>query len=178
MFEFKIDNEVSLSLVRESFAARYVELADENYEYLSRWLEWPRVCKTEADFKNFVRNSITKYESGNSMTCAIFYKGEIVGNCSFNNINHATKCAEVGYWLAAKYQGNGVITRVCQFLIGYAFNKLKVQKVQLSVAENNQPSRAVAERLGMHLEGIITNQEKVGDIILNHAIYGIYKQKT
>ncbi|NRB70176.1 MAG: GNAT family N-acetyltransferase, partial [Vibrio sp.] len=51
-------------------------------------------------------------------------------------------------------------------------------KVQLSAAKDNLPSRRVAERVGMTLEGIITNEEKIGDRILDHAIYGIHRQNT
>jgi ribosomal-protein-serine acetyltransferase len=51
-----------------------------------------------------------------------------------------------------------------------------MQKVQMSVAVENTRSRAVCERLGMVLEGIITNEEKIGERILDHAIYGLYRE--
>jgi len=62
---------------------------------------------------------------------------------------------------------------------GVIFRKteLEMDKVQLSAAVENIPSRSVAERAGMTLEGVITNQEKVGDRILDHAIYGIHKNR-
>jgi ribosomal-protein-serine acetyltransferase len=60
-------------------------------------------------------------------------------------------------------------------LIDIAFNEHMLEKVQLAAAKDNLASRAVAERCGMTLEGILTNREKVGDRILDHAIYGIHK---
>ena len=53
-----------------------------------------------------------------------------------------------------------------------------MEKVQIAAADGNAKSRAVCERLGMKLEGIITNRERIGDRILNHAIYGIHNTKA
>ncbi|POF57850.1 RimJ/RimL family protein N-acetyltransferase, partial [Vibrio vulnificus] len=42
-------------------------------------------------------------------------------------------------------------------------------------AKENTASRAVAERLGMSLEGIISRNEKVQDRVLDHAVYALRK---
>ena len=178
MFKLIVDDEINLYLVNEAFTGRYVELAEENKEYLSEWLAWPRFCTTQDDFSEFVKNSLHKYADGRAMICVIEYHGEIVGNAGFNTINQNLKKVEIGYWIGKRYQGNGIITRVCRYLIDYAFTNLDMEKVQIAAAEGNGPSRAVCERLGLKLEGILTNQEKVGDKILNHAIYGIHRIKT
>lgn len=178
MFNRTVDDEINLYLVNDAFTERYAELAKENNKYLSQWLAWPGVCTTQNDFKKFVKNSLHQYADGKSMNCAIEFRGEIVGNAGFNTINHDLKKVEIGYWIGKQYQGNGIITRVCQHLIDFAFIKFDMEKVQISAAEDNLPSRAVCERLGMKLEGIITHQEKVGDRILNHAIYGIHRAKA
>lgn len=178
MFKLSVDDEINLYLVNEAFTERYVELvAEENSEYLSEWLAWPTFCRTQDDFKAFVRGSLHKYADGTCMNCAIEYRGEIVGNSGFSTINHNLKMVEIGYWIGRQYQGNGIVTRVCRYLINYAFTQLSMEKVQIAAAEGNSPSRAVCERLGMRLEGIITNREKVGDRVLNHAIYGIHKSE-
>ena len=101
-----------------------------------------------------------------------------MGNCGFHSINHELKVAEIGYWIGKEFQGKGIMTRVCRYLVDYAFSKLNIDKIEISAAEKNLRSRAVCERIGMQLEGIITNREKVGDQILDHAIYGIHKSET
>ncbi len=178
MFKLVVDDEITLYLENKAFAERYLELVEESNEHLSEWLGWPRHCKTKNDFEEFVKGSLHKYADGKAMSCAIEYRKQIVGNCAFNSINHNLKTVEIGYWIGKQYQGNGVITRVCRYLIDYAFSKLDIEKVQIAAAEDNHPSRAVCERLGMRLEGIITNREKVGDRVLNHAIYGIHRTET
>ena len=174
MFSSKIDNEIKLALVQESFAPMYVELVKENFTYLKQWLTWPPHCQNEQDFASFIRKSLHDYADGKSMVCGIFFNEKLVGNVSFNTINHRLKKVEIGYWLAESVQGNGIMTRVCKKLIEIAFNELEMHKVEISAATENVASRAVCERLGMKLEGIISNSENLNGRIVDHAIYELH----
>ncbi|UTM56860.1 GNAT family N-acetyltransferase [Photobacterium sp. CCB-ST2H9] len=176
MFSQTVDQDIQLALVQPSFAPRYVELVNAHFDYLSQWLAWPPHCNTESDFLNFIRRSLQDYAEGKSMVCAIFYQGIHVGNCSFNSINHSLKTVDIGYWLAADYQGKGIITRVCSHLIRIAFEQLEMEKVVIAAAVENQASRSVAERLGMTLEGVISRNENLNGRILSHAIYALHRQ--
>jgi len=51
-----------------------------------------------------------------------------------------------------------------------------MQKVQISVAVDNQPSRKVCERLGFSLEGVITRSENLNGRVVDHAIYGLSRK--
>ena len=137
------------------------------------WLAWPHLELNEEFFLNFIKSSLQGYAEGKSLTCAMIYRGELVGNVSFNQIDNTLKKAEIGYWLSTHYQGKGIVSCAVTYLISYAFSELKLQKIEIQAAEYNLASRAVCERLNMRLEGIITNKEKVAERILDHAIYGI-----
>ncbi len=177
MFTLIIDNDIELALVQPSFASRYVELVKSDFEYLDQWLVWPEHCQTENSFLSFVSKSLHDYADGKSLTCAMIYDSDIVGNISLNSIQKDLKSAEIGYWLCSKYQGKGIVTRTVSALISMAFNQYELEKVQISAAVSNKPSRAVCERLGMTLEGVITNAENLNGRIVDHAIYAAYKQK-
>ena len=176
MFAMEVDQDIKLGLVDTGFSEAYAELAKANYDYLKQWLAWPDFCQSADDFRQFAKRSLHDYADGKSLTCGIFYQENLVGNISFNDIDHKLKKVTMGYWLSADYQGKGIITRACQHLIQYAFTELDMQKIQISAAKENLASRAVCERLNMTLEGTITHAEKVGDRILDHAIYGLYRE--
>ncbi|WP_432454897.1 hypothetical protein ACRRS0_05420 [Agarivorans sp. QJM3NY_29] len=91
MFSLKVDNDIKLSLVQKSFAPIYAQLAQENLPYLEQWLVWPPHCKTEQDFASFIQKSLHDYADGKSMVCGVFYNEILVGNVSFNTINHELK---------------------------------------------------------------------------------------
>ncbi|GAK86336.1 ribosomal-protein-L7p-serine acetyltransferase [Vibrio ponticus] len=178
LFAFEVDADIQIALVEESFAPIYAALVSEQVDYLGQWLAWPPYCQSEQDFRLFIQRSLVDYAEGKSLTCAIIYHGQIVGNCSFNNIDHGLRRVQVGYWLSQKHLGKGIMTRVVKKLIELAFSKYGMEKVELRAAVDNWSSRAVAERCGMALEGVISNSEKVGERILDHAIYGIHQQQS
>lgn len=177
MFTLSIDQELQLALVQPSFATKYLAIVSAEREYLSQWLAWPPLGKDEAFFLAFIKQSLHDYAEGKSLTCAMLFQGQIVGNISFNSIDNQLKKVEIGYWLSESYQGRGIVTRSVSRLIEYAFTQLQMEKIQISAGEGNRASRAVCERLYMRLEGIITRDEKVGDRIIDHAIYGLNRSE-
>ncbi|QIA63003.1 GNAT family N-acetyltransferase [Vibrio astriarenae] len=175
MFVMHVDQDIELALVQPSFAERYLQLLNENLDYLSEWLAWPPHIEGIGDFESFIQQSLHDYADGKSMTCAIVYQHQVVGNISFNTISHTLSRVEIGYWLAEPYRGKGIVTRAVQFLVNYAFNQLNIDKVQISVATGNTASRNVCERLGFELEGIIRCAENLNDRVVDHAVYGVIK---
>lgn len=177
LFKLNVDSEINLVFLHESLAPELFNLVDSDREYLNTWLSWPPFIKEVKDYKLFIKNSIVNFAEGKSMSCVIEYKNEIVGVVHLSKILNSLKKVEVGYWLSSKYQGNGIITRAVKKLIEYAFNELKMEKVEISVATENHPSRAVCERLGFKNEGNITNSENLHGKIVDHVIYGLYNEK-
>lgn len=176
MIEATVSEDIELVLVNDTFIPEYVVLAKESYDYLSEWLEWPRFCVTDVDFGKFVAESIKGFNSGESMNCAIKYKGFVAGVAGFNKIDLKLRRVVIGYWIGKDFQKQGVVTQTCQHLIEYAFNHINIDKIQISVAVGNSPSRAVCDRLGMKLEGIISNEERIGDKVLDHAVYALHRK--
>ncbi|WP_428774393.1 GNAT family N-acetyltransferase [Vibrio sp.] len=177
MFKVDIDQRLSLALVEPAFAASYLDIVFAERDYLAEWLAWPLFADSEAFFLTFINKSLHDYADGKSMTCAMVYDNTVVGNISFNSINPDLKKVEIGYWLSAHYQGQGIVTKSVSKLIDIAFEQLDMEKVQISAAVGNQPSRQVCERLGFELEGVISNAEYLNGRIVDHAIYGLKRDK-
>ncbi|EHS1184033.1 GNAT family N-acetyltransferase [Vibrio vulnificus] len=175
MFTLDATEEIKLALVQDTFAKLYAPLVAKQQTYLSQWLAWPSFCQTEQDFQQFVQRSLHEYADKKSVTCAIFYQDNLVGNIGLHEINHDLQRACIGYWLSEELQGKGIVTLSCQKMLEYAFDTLSMELVQLRAAKENTASRAVAERLGMSLEGIISRNEKVQDRVLDHAVYALRK---
>ena len=105
----------------------------------------------------------------------MFYKDTLVGNISFNSINHQLKRVDMGYWFSAEYQGRGIVTRSVAMLIEIAFTELNMEKVRICAATENQSSRKLCERLGFVLEGCITRAENLNGRVVDHAVYGLHR---
>lgn len=171
MFTKKIDDELQLALVKPSFAKDYYRIVSQQKDYLGEWLPWVAKMDGEKPFVEFAKAMLHKYADGENLTCAIFYHNELVGNISFNTINHDLKKVGIGYWLSQNYQGKGIMTRAVKAMLAIAKDELNIELAVIKASEGNLPSRAVAERLGFSFDGIIKNAELVNGKILNHTIY-------
>jgi ribosomal-protein-serine acetyltransferase len=173
MLDQRIDEEIELLFLQRSLSAPLFALTRQHQAYLSRWLPWPPGIAAEEDTQTFIRRAVQQFAERRAMQCAVQYHGELVGICGFNTINHPLKRVQIGYWLAEPWQGRGIITRACRWLIAEAFSTWQMQKVEIAVAVENRASRAVCERLGMCQEAIRPQAEQLAHGVVDHVIYGL-----
>lgn len=79
---------------------------------------------------------------------------------------------ETGYLLKRRYWGQGYATEGATACKEYAFQYLSAPKVVAIIRDNNFASQRVAERLGMHKEGILIKHYY--HIDMPHFVYAIY----
>ncbi len=63
--------------------------------------------------------------------------------------------AELGYWLAKGYWGQGIVTAAVQSLCKFAFDEYKLRKIFAKVFTSNPASARVLEKVGFTLEGTL-----------------------
>lgn len=175
-FELIVDENTSLFLYQEKDAKELFELVDSNRSYFKQWLPWLSYNTKIEDTQQFILECKSNYENGISLILGINYQGKLVGSVSFNIINTTHNNAEIGYMLSQDYIRKGLITKCCKTLINYGFEKLELNRVTIKCATENTKSRAIPERLGFKLEGIIEQNERLYDRFVDHAHYGMLKE--
>ncbi|MFJ3673436.1 GNAT family N-acetyltransferase [Streptomyces sp. NPDC090106] len=63
--------------------------------------------------------------------------------------------AEIGYWCAKEHRGNGYVTEAVLAVARWAFVQLSLDRVEWRAEVGNRASRAVAERAGFTVEGVL-----------------------
>jgi ribosomal-protein-serine acetyltransferase len=177
MFTWQLDDELALTFLQPDMATELYGLCQQNREYLSQWLPWVPFIQRRDDTATFIRHAIEGFARGDSLTTAIEYQGELVGVIGYNRIDQSLGKVTLGYWLAERWQGNGIIGRACRALIHHAFEEMGMEKAEISAALDNEASRAVCERLGMRQEGIVRRAERLGDRVVDHALYGLLRDE-
>jgi len=74
--------------------------------------------------------------------------GAVIGTCELARAGAGT--AEIGYMLARRYWGRGYGTEVAVALRDAAFRDLRATRLRALVAVENEPSRRVLARSGLH----------------------------
>lgn len=172
VFESIVDNEIVLRLLDNTNAGQLFELTDSNRLYLKEWLPWVDGTKSIEDSQSFIEMTKKQFVSNNGFQAGIWYKGNMAGAIGFHGMNWANRSTSLGYWLAEKYQGNGIMTKCCTVCIEYAFRELNLNRVEIRCAEKNSRSRAIPERLGFVKEGLIRDAEWLYDHYVDHVVYG------
>ncbi|MGX1369623.1 RimJ/RimL family protein N-acetyltransferase [Streptomyces canus] len=63
--------------------------------------------------------------------------------------------AEIGYWATKAHRGNGYVTEAVLAASRWACTELSIDRVEWRAEVGNHPSRAVAERAGFVIEGVL-----------------------
>lgn len=175
MFSLQINKSVSLELIHPVHAPALFELVEAHREYLSQWMGFVEKTKSLVDVEAFIQRTSTAYGQGKALTCVVMQDQQPVGTVGYNTIVSDLKKGEIGYWLIPTAVGKGIMYHCCQKLIQLGFERLNLNKVEIRAAVENNRSRAVCERLGGRLEGIITQSELLNGTIIDHAVYGVYQ---
>jgi len=170
---FIIDQDIELRLLVEEDATAIFLLIEQNRAYLRQWLPWVDFTRSVADERTFILSLQAQYRGNNGFVCSIWYRNQIVGTIGYHPIDWAHRTVEIGYWLAANFQGKGLMTKSCSALISYAFDKLQLNKVVIRCAIGNVRSCAIPQRLGFKYEGIIKQGEWLYDHFVDLSLYAM-----
>jgi RimJ/RimL family protein N-acetyltransferase len=128
---------------------------------LKPWLLFMQKEQSELNTEANIREAHVKFLTRENLRLLIFLKdtGQFVGSSSLHHPNWDVPKFEIGYWIDTRYRGNGYMTEAIQGITSYAFNELKARRVEIRCDSLNIKSRAIPERIGFNMEGILRNED-------------------
>jgi ribosomal-protein-serine acetyltransferase len=154
-FQITINEKLALKLRSPEDASAIYRVIDNNREHLRVWLDWVDNTRSPEDVKKFIIACNEGFQEKKSADFGIWYDGEWVGSMGFHNISERYKTGAIGYWLDKEHQGKGIMTACVKAITEYGFNELGLNRVEIECSVMNEKSKAVAERLGFVLEGVL-----------------------
>jgi|ETNmetMinimDraft_21_1059911.scaffolds.fasta_scaffold82621_2 RimJ/RimL family protein N-acetyltransferase len=121
-------------------------------------------------FVNHVKEK--KKENGKTVNWAIRNKeGKLIGGIGFHNGINGHK-AEIGYWLAKPYWGQGIMSMAVKKVCEIGFKEFGLSRITANVFEQNIGSARVVEKCGFTLEAAcLKNHYKKDRKIFNGKLY-------
>lgn len=114
----------------------------------------------------------------NEVTFAIRDDDKLIGVIGADNFEIGTSHrAEIGYWLAKPYWGQGLMTAVVAAFVRYAFAELGVLRLTAHVFGFNKASARVLEKNGFTLEGTLRKHFLKNDQVIDGRVYGLLKEE-
>jgi ribosomal-protein-serine acetyltransferase len=170
MFSYKIDDETELRLIEERHAEQYYDLCCRNRERLY----WLKEGYSLDDAKNFIKRDLAEnFAKNNGFQMGIWHEGRLVGAVRFNDINWKHKSTSLGWWIDEKSEGRSLVSKSVKVLIAYAFDELRLNRLEAHCHNENQRSKGLAEKLGFRQEGLLRCAEAKGSRFVDVAVYGL-----
>lgn len=114
---------------------------------INKYLDRP-TANTIDEARNFINKVNENSNKNDSFYWAITFsdKNRLVGTiCLFNFSDESDKC-EIGFELLTNFQGNGIMKEAVEKVIDYAFNTIKVQKIEAFFHRDNRSSIKLLEK--------------------------------
>ncbi|HEX7040554.1 MAG TPA: GNAT family protein [Trueperaceae bacterium] len=175
------DDDVYLALFERDDAADLYRLVEANRERLARWMPWARSGGPEAQERFIVEQAMPSFARGHGVEAAIWRGGELVGAAGVHDVDARSRSGAVGYWIDARHEGQGVVTKVVRALVDRCFSEPLLggepfERLEVLAQVENLRSRAVAERLGFTFEGVLRRQN-LGPDRPDMAVYGLLRSQ-
>jgi len=135
----------------------------------------------EAHANSWIQKRIARAERvGKEVSFAIRdNQGKLIGVVSAESLEPGTTHrAEIGYWLARPFWGQGIMTDAVRAYVGYAFGELQLLRLTAHVLESNVGSARVLEKNGFKLEGRLRKHFRKDDELLDARFYGLLKEEV
>lgn len=182
MLSLRVDKEIELRSYRDEDAEAIYTQVRANFEHLRPFLHWVKPDYSLEDAREFIIQNRTAADEKKSEGLGIFYKKVFAGTVGFVKFDWNSKFFEIGYWIAKDFEGQGIMTKSVKALIDYAFDRLEMHRAEIHCATENTKSRAIPERLGFQLEGVLRESQWRHTRFFDMAIYGIladeWREKT
>lgn len=154
---------------------RLFEATRESIDDLCRWMVWCHPGYTMEDCSAFVSACDTKWDRGESYSFAIFdvRDGTFLGSVGLNQVNHAHRFANLGYWVRRSQAGRGIATAAVRLISRFALEELGLNRLDILMPVDNRSSQRVAQKAGAKREGILRNRLVIRGSAYDAVLYSM-----
>jgi ribosomal-protein-serine acetyltransferase len=129
---------------------------------VGRWMSWARPDFSEYDAACWFAHCDQARAAGTAHEFGIFDPdGQLVGGCGLNQFSAVNKMCNLGYWVRQSRQRTGAATAAVLALRDLGFGRLGLARIEIVVAEGNDPSVGVAKKAGAEHECIARNRLQI-----------------
>ncbi len=159
------------------------DVRQKNAEWLTRWEPQRLVGQpdTTRDRDAFaIRCSARQRERqlGTGYGFGVFVNETLVGEINLSAVQRGPfQSAYVGYWIAEEYAGQSYVPEALVVLARFAFEELRLHRVQIAIIPRNRASRRVVEKLGIREEGVAQRYLEINGCWEDHVRYAVTSEE-
>ncbi len=115
-----------------------------------------------------------EWQLGTGYGFGIFVEGRFAGEMNLSGVQRGPfQNAYVGYWIDRARAGQGYVPEALVVAARFAFEDLRLHRLQVAIIPRNRPSRRVVEKLGLRDEGVALRYLAINGRWEDHIRYAI-----
>jgi RimJ/RimL family protein N-acetyltransferase len=161
----RLDGErIVLLAPRAGLGAEMAVVVAQSLSHLRPWMIWAQQAPTAESAELVVRRMQADFIARRDLSWQIYARrpdgspGRLLGGTGLHRMDWAVRRFEIGYWIRPEAAGQGHVSEAVKLLAAMAFEQLGARRVEIRCDARNAKSRAVAERCGFELEGVLRNE--------------------
>ena len=137
-------------------------------------LPFPYTVKDAEEFINAMLNA----DKNTTFAFAITYGGKVIGGIgAFRKDNVHRLTAEIGYYVAEPYWGNGITTEAVKLICEYIFANTDIVRIFATPYAANDASCRVLEKVGFEYEGTLRKNAIKNGQNMDMKMYALIKSE-
>lgn len=131
--------------------------------------------KSPADGRKWFSRIMAHRKNGATMQFVIVLRdgGHPIGTLAAFHFEDSVGSAEVGYVLGRKHWGKGIMKEALAAFVAFAFDRLKLKRLEAELDPRNAASAKVLERVGFSREGLRRRNYFSKGEVTDTALYGM-----
>ncbi|HUS96161.1 MAG TPA: GNAT family protein [Hyphomicrobiaceae bacterium] len=137
---------------------------------------WPRDDLTRGAFRRRIRHYQKELRDDLGVSFFIFRQDDdaLIGGVTLSNIRRGvTQAVSLGYWTGRPFVRQGHMTRAVSLVVGFAFDDLRLHRIEAACLPNNAASVRVLERNGFQREGIARRYLRINGEWQDHLQFAL-----
>ena len=156
-------------------------LREHSRGFLTPWEPaWPSNATTYGFFCGMLRRQWREWRDGKTYNFLIFLRdperqgpGALIGGIALSDIHRGiAQVGTLGYWLGEPYTGHGYMREAAELVTLFAFETLKLHRIEASCLPHNEPSKNLLTRLGFEQEGYARQYLQINGFWQDHLLWG------
>jgi ribosomal-protein-alanine N-acetyltransferase len=160
----------------------WAALREESRDFLTPWEPiWPADDLTRAAFRRRLKRYDEDQRTDQSYALLIFgtERNTLVGGITLANVRRGVaQAGSIGYWVGARYARHGFMTAAMRVLIPFAFDSLRLHRLEAACIPTNAASIALLEKTGFQREGYAHEYLCINGVWADHLLYGRLRGDT
>lgn len=153
-----------------------LEAVRESIAELERWMPWAHRGYSLTDASGWIDRTAIARAEGSAFEFVIEDDdGRILGCCGINAIRPEFRFANLGYWVRTSATRQGVATQAVKETALWAFANGPLERLEIVVDVDNEPSLGVARRAGAVREGVLRARLFMHDVARDAVMHSIVR---